>query len=852
MQLSWSCLLYGQPRIIWSVNDQWKYLPEGADFAQKPAMDDTGWKMVHIPHTWNSKDPFDDDETSRRGISWYRKKISLDHTFKNKRLFIHFEGVGQVADVYINGVFAGQHKGGYTGFTFDITNLVQLGDVPTENLIAVQVNNAHDEFLPPLSVGYASYGGIYRDVWLIATNDLHFDLVDHGARGVFITTPQVSKAAAEVRVRAKVVNDAPTARSFEIVHTLYDQNNVEIQTISAENILQPGTSADMTLDFGKVQKPGLWSPDNPCLYQVKSVLRMDGRTIDEQVNTIGFRWFAFDADKGFLLNGEKLILKGTNRHQDVKDKGDALMSGDHYRDLKLIKDMGCNFLRLAHYPQAREVLDLADKMGLIVWEEVPVVNYINTAPAFLENAKQMIREMVRQHYNHPAILVWGSMNEVLLWSNKAERVQVHTDTLYLKKVREYTTVLDALLRAEDPFRVTAIAMHISDDYEKYGLSTIPQLMGFNIYDGWYSGEAEAFKSTIDAIHRSHPKHPVFISEYGAEADNRVNSEKPTRLDFTGQYQRYYHEVYLRQINKMPYLAGTAIWNQFDFSQPNVGGVSNNMNQKGVVTWDRKPKDSYYLYKANWTDKPMVYIASRDWQIRAGTRHQPSTIEVYSNLEEITLTVNGVSYGSQKPDDVRKCVWSVVLSEGDNRITASSNTGEADHLNISYKVYGEVFKEEKNFREIAVNVGAATQYTDGTEHVWIEDRPYKTGSFGHVGGMPGTLSIKTVKKNTYDTPLFYSYLADLEAYKFDVGDGTYELEMGFIEPERVEDDGRIFDVLVNGNRVIAGLNLMRDHGFAVAVNKKFIVNATGGKGIQVAFSAQRGQAVLSGIRIKKVN
>ncbi len=815
-------------------------------------MDDSRWETVNIPHTWNGKDPFDDDETSRRGISWYRKKIVLDHRFKDKRLFIRFEGIGQVADVYINGVFAGQHKGGFTGFTFDITDLIKLGDTSQENLIAVQVNNAHNEFLPPLSIGYASYGGIYRNVWLIAANGLHFDLLTHGAKGVFITTPTVSKEKATVRVETKIVNDAPTVQNFEIVHTLYDRNKVEVKKVSRSCTLQPESGADVVLNLGDVLRPHLWSPDTPYLYQVKSELRVNGIPVDEQINNLGFRWFSFEPNQGFFLNGEKLILKGTNRHQDFKDKGDALSNGDHYRDLKMIKDMGCNFLRLAHYPQAQEVLDLADKMGLLVWEEIPVVNYINPAPEFLENAKQMIREMIRQHYNHPAVIIWGAMNEVLLWSDKAERIQVHENKAYLKKVKEYAVLLDSLIREEDPLRVTATAMHISDDYEQYGLSIIPQLMGFNIYDGWYSGEAEGFKATIDAIHRSHPDHPIFISEYGAEADNRVNSEKPMRLDFTGQYQRYYHEAYLRQFNQMPYLSGTAIWNQFDFSQPNVGGVSNNMNQKGVVTWDRKPKDSYYLYKANWNNAPMVYIASRDWAIRAGTRHQKSTIEVYSNLDEVTLTVNGISYGSQKPNDVRKCVWTVPLSDGENKVTASSGSGEADHLTIIYHVYEAELRQDKNFEEIAINVGSATQYRDGSDHIWIEDRPYSAGSFGHIGGMPSTLNIKTVKKNTYDTPLFYAYLSNLKEYKFDVDDGDYELEMSFIEPEKVDADDRIFDVLVNGDRILDKFNLMRDYGFAVAVKKRFIVHATQGSGIHVAFHALKGQTVLSGIKIKKVH
>jgi beta-galactosidase len=839
-----------QSRLIWSVNDNWKYLPNGADFAQRPKTDDSKWETINLPHTWNAKDPFDDDETSRRGISWYRKKIILDKRFQGKSIFLNFEGAGQVADVYINGVFIGQHKGGYTAFTFDITNLVKLGDKPTENLIAVQVNNAQNDFLPPLSIGYASYGGIYRDAWLIATDKLHFNLTDHGAKGVFITTPSVSTTKADVSFKATVVNDAMVTKQFELVHTVYDAQQKEITTVRKAVTALAGTS--LTIDLNTiVQKPNLWSPDVPYLYHVKTKIIENGKVVDEVSNPLGFRWFSFNANTGFSLNGKKLVLRGTNRHQDFKDKGDALTSEDHYRDMKIIKDMGCNFLRLAHYPQAPEVLALADKMGLLIWEEIPLVNYMNPVPEFLDNSKTMIKEMIKQNYNHPSIIVWGSMNEVLLWSEKAERIQVQENIPYLNKIKAYAIKLDSTVRAEDPARTSTMAMHMSDDYDKFNLSGIPGLASYNIYNGWYSGKADEFKPTIDAKHAANPKQVLFISEYGAEADNSVNTERPVRFDFTGQYQRFFHESYLTQIKQMPYLAGTAIWNEFDFSQPNVGGVSNNMNQKGLVTWDRKLKDSYYMYKANWNPEPMVYIASRDWQTRAGLKTATSTIEVYSNMDEVTLTINGKAYGTKKPNDVKKCVWTVQLSDGDNKIVATAKNQVADYFTIKYRVYSDDLKQP-NFREIAINAGADVQYVDGSDHIWIEDRPYQAGSFGYVGGMPAMLNIKTVKKNTTDNPLFYSYLDNLKAYKFDVSDGNYELEICFIEADKVEIGQRVFNVAINGEAVLNDIDLTSACGFGVALKKKFIVNAANGKGVQINFEAQKGKTTLSGIKIKAVN
>lgn len=844
-------LLCAQSKTVLSLNDGWKYLPRGAEFAQKTKIDESKWQTVNIPHTWNAKDPFDDDGTSRRSVSWYRKKLVLDQHFKNKRLFLNFEGVGQVADVYINGVFAMQHKGAYTGFTVDITKLVKIENTPTENIIAVQVSNAQNDFVPPLSIGYAYYGGIYRDVWLVATQNLHFDLSNYGSKGIFITTPSVSKSKADVAIKTTIVNDGTQSQQVEVVHSILNKEGKEIKRNVSRQVLSAGASANISATINNISNPQLWSPEQPYLYQVKSSLMIDGKVVDEQVNHLGFRWFSFDADKGFSLNGEKYILKGTNRHQDFKDRGDALTDADHYRDLKLIKDMGCNFLRLAHYPQAPEVLDLADKMGLLVWEEIPLVNYMNPVPEFLDNCKDMIKEMIRQNYNHPSIIIWGSMNEVLLWSDRAERIQIQQNPEYLDKVREYANILDKLVRAEDPYRTSTMAMHISDDYEKYGLLAIAQLSAFNIYEGWYSGTVDAFKPTIDAIHAQHPKQPLFISEYGAEADNRVNTENPQRLDFTGQYQRYFHEMYLRQIRQMPYLAGTAIWNQFDFSQPNVGGVSNNINQKGLITWDRKPKDAYYLYKANWNNKPMVYIASRDWQQRAVAKGDSSTVEIYANVDEVTLTVNGKSYGNSQPNDIKKCVWKVMLNEGENHISAIGTGNVEDHFTLINHSYNKHISDG-NFREIAVNVGSNAQYIDGTERVWLEDRPFSSGSFGYVGGTFSTLNIKTVKKNTDDKPLFYYYLSGVNQYRFDVPDGTYELELDFIEPENTTPDSRVFSITFNGESLLNNLDLMKDYGYAVAVKKRFVVTVAGGNGILIGFEPAKGQTVLSGIKVKRIN
>jgi beta-galactosidase len=711
-----------QGRISFSINDNWRYAAGGFAYAETGYFDDHEWELVNLPHSWNVDDPFDDDHTYRRGISWYRKTLDLDQQFNGKKVFLYFEGANQVANVYVNGSFAGQHKGGYTGFSVDITKYLLWKQGSSHNTIAIQVSNAHDPFIPPLNVGYASYGGIYRDVWVISTGSLHFENINNNSGGVFITTPVVSKQQARIHFSSTIRNDGMTARNYEIRNMLTDAAGQTIQQISKSFSINAGSSQSVDMDADVLNSPHLWSPSDPYLYHVKSSLISNGEILDEVDNRIGFRWFSFDAGNGFSLNGEKLVLHGTNRHQDMKGKADALSIADHRRDMQLVKEMGCNFVRLAHYPQAAAVLSLADELGLLIWEEVPVVNFITDNDQFVSNTENMIKEMITQGFNHPSVIMWGSSNEILLHGRDGERIGRQNDSAYVLTAKKFFTKFDSTVRAEDPSRYSTVAMHISGDYGKYGFDTVSQVAGYNIYSGWYSGKVEDFGNDLDR--RKRAGHNVFVSEYGAEGEVRLNSERPVRFDYTGQYQRYYHESYLRQINQRPWLAGTAIWNEFDFSQPNIGGPAPHMNQKGLVTWDRKPKDAYYFYKANWNPSPMIYIASRDWMTRAGEAGAMSTVDVYSNTGIINLKVNGVLQPSQQVNDMHRSTWQVKLKNGQNIIEASGKRNGvtySDVLMINYIAYPKDLRKDLSFTTININCGSNAQYLDAAGTAWLDDR-----------------------------------------------------------------------------------------------------------------------------------
>lgn len=861
-------------RIERTLNDGWRFQYGGQSFGERftslvepgkfrpferAQEADAGWERVTLPHTWNARDPFDDVDGYRRGLAMYRRYLTIDSSYAGRQLFLRFEGVNQVADVYVNGAFAGRHEGGYSAFTMDVTRWVTLG---ARNLIAVQVSNAHDPFIAPLSVGYALYGGIYRDVWLVATHPVHVALNDHGANGTTVTTPVVSRDSARVVVRAAITNEAAVSRTVQLQHTVSDARGQVVATVSGEVTLAAHATETVTQQLPLVRTPHLWSPDDPYLYRVHTDVVQNGRLIDRVTNPLGFRWFRFTGT-GFELNGQKLVLRGTNRHQDHERFGSALSNALHRQDLAMIKAMGANFLRLGHYPQDPEVLEAADAIGLLLWEEIPVVNYVNPDLRFTANTVTNLREMIRQHRNHPSMILWGLMNEPLLWTGEGERASRQTDTTYMRQVRQLAIVLDSVARAEDPTRATTMALHGSEDYDKFGIGDQTPVVGVNRYDGWYGGKFEEFGRGLDKRHAAHPTQALMVSEYGAEDDYRVNSLEPERFDFSGSWQRRYHESYLRQIAARPWLAGTAIWNQFDFSQPEIGGSIPYRNQKGMQTWNRDYKDVYYLYQANWTRAPMVRIASRSWSRRTGTdstaplgagiRPVTQPVDIYSNADRVELRLNGRLLGVKTPDDVRHIEWMVPFVDGENVLEARAlrgRTAVTDRMTVHFRYRPPVLADPAlPFRELAVNVGVKAEMADDDGVIWVGDRPYTPGGFGFIGGKPMQFSKELPVRGSTQPPLYFTYREGLEGYRFDVPDGQYELELRFAEPTATAPRERVFDVRANGRVVVAQLDLLAQAGTGWAVPITTMVDVRNGQGLQVTFGAVVGQPLLSAIRVR---
>jgi beta-galactosidase len=847
-----------------TVNDGWRYRPGGFEFAERPTMSDAGWERVTVPHTWNNRDVFDDVDSYRRGTSWYRKWLRVDERLQGKKLYLHFEGVNQTADVYVNGAFVGKHAGGYTAFTVDVTDQVKFGGAGAENLIAVKVDNSHDPAIPPLSVGFALYGGIYRDVWLVATDPVHVTRSDHGSRGVYVSTPELGRERGTVRVRGRVTNDAAAAKRLRVVSTVVDAGGAVVARGSSDVTAAAGAEAPFDATLPAIARPHLWSPEDPYLYTVYTDVYDGDRLADRVRSPLGFRWYRFDPDSGFFLNGARYQIRGTNRHQDRDSLGSALDDPLHVRDFELIKAMGANFVRLAHYPQDPAVLDAADRLGLLVWEEVPVVNYVTRSREFVDHAQGMLREMIRQHYDHPSVILWGTMNEVFLWSEQGARIGTQKDTSYMRWVRDFARGMDSLARAEDPTRYTAMATHMSGDYDRSGVADVPQVLGINVYNGWYSGDYDEFGTVLDKRHAQHPEQALFVSEYGSGSDLRLNSLQPERFDHSSTYHRWYHEAYLRQARSRPFVAGTAIWNEFDFSQPHIGETIPNMNQKGMLTFDRQPKDVYYMYQANWTTAPMVHIASRDWTRRAGTPDSGATassgvvpvmqpVDVYSNLGSVELSLNGRPLGTKQPDDVRKTSWEVPFVPGDNVLEARA-TGDGETRTDRLVIHMDVVPRDLRaasapFHALAVNVGSRAQYSDADGIVWLGDQQYRPGSYGHVGGRATMFNRNYAITGTRRTGMYFFYQDSIQGYRMDVPDGEYEVELDFMEPDvNVREGGRVFGVTVNGQPVIEQLALMARVGFRTALPIRFTTAVTAGRGLRIDFPVTRGAAVLNGIRV----
>lgn len=615
---------------------------------------------VDLPHTWNAQDALSGKIDYKRGIGNYEKNLFIRSEWKGKRLFIRFEGVNNIADVFVNRRHIGEHRGGYGAFIFEITGKVEYGK---ENSILVRVNNGEQLDIMPLVGDFNFYGGIYRDVHLLIADETCISPLNYASPGVRLIQDSVSHKYAKVRAVVDLSNGGSGNREVELnVRLLDGQRGVKEGT---KKVNLSGNAAMQQEFTFEIDQPHLWNGrQDPFLYQVEVTLSRNGQMVDRVIQPLGLRFYRIDSDKGFFLNGKHLPLQGVCRHQDRSEVGNALRPQHHEEDAALMLEMGVNAVRLAHYPQATYFYDLMDKNGIIVWAEIPFVGpggyndkgFVDL-PAFRANGKEQLKELIRQHYNHPSICVWGVFNELTeLGDNPVE---------YIKE-------LNVLAHQEDPTRPTTSASNQMGD-----LNFITDAIAWNRYDGWYGGTPADLGKWLDRMHKDHPEICIAISEYGAGAsiyhqqDSLVKTV-PTSWWHPENWQTYYHIENWKTISSRPYVWGSFVWNMFDFGAAHrTEGDRPGINDKGLVTFDRKVrKDAFYFYKANWNrEEPMLYLTGKRNTVRT---QRLQTITAFTNLSGAELFVNGKSYGKAIPDSYAILEWkNVELQPGENEIKVVS-------------------------------------------------------------------------------------------------------------------------------------------------------------------------------------
>ncbi|MBQ6696146.1 MAG: glycoside hydrolase family 2 protein [Lachnospiraceae bacterium] len=571
------------------------------------------WDFVTLPHSWNNIDGQDGGADYYRGTCYYVKELDKADLPEADMYYLELKGANSSADVYVNGQKLASHDGGYSTWRVNMTDALQ-----DKNLIVIAVDNGENDRVYPQMADFTFYGGLYRDVNIIAVSKSHFDLDYYGAPGIKVT-PAIKGADAEVEVEVYLTN---AEADQEVVYTIKDkEGNVIAETKSADT--------KVVLNIPNVH---LWNgKKDPYLYTAEAVLVEGDKALDNVSARFGCRTFVIDAEKGFILNGESYPLRGVSRHQDRWGFGNALLPEHHEEDIELICEMGATTIRLAHYQHDQYFYDLCDEKGLVIWAEIPYIS--KHMPTGRENTISQMKELVAQNYNHPSIVVWGLSNEITISGSDEDLLENHR-------------ILNDMVHEMDPTRLTTIAcVSMCDMNDPY--IQIPDVVSYNHYFGWYGGDTSMNGPWFDKFHETHPNIPIGCSEYGCEALN-WHTSNPQQGDYTEEYQAYYHEELIKQLFTRPYMWATHVWNMFDFGADarNEGG-ENGQNHKGLITFDRKyKKDSFYAYKAWLSDEPFVHICGKRYVDRV---EDVTKVTVYSNLPEVELFANGKSLGKQTSD-----------------------------------------------------------------------------------------------------------------------------------------------------------------------------------------------------------
>ena len=752
-----------------NLNSDWTYLEDDTHRIQDLSKS-SNWEEVDIPHTWNALDATDLTPGYRRSASWYKKELDIANLISEKHYELYFEGVNITSDVYVNGTRVGGHIGGYIGFKMDITNALRQGS----NEILVRASNGYDpEVIPSQKSDFFIYGGITRDVWLNILPKTYISKVR-------INTPRVTAKKADLHAELSLSDVTPGLR---VKASLVDPQGKTIK-ISTKKI----SNSDISIKMTSIKNPELWHTEDPNLYTLRLELLDGHQMLDEVHEKVGFRWFEFKDYGAFYLNGERLLLRGTHRHEEHAGVGAAMSNEQHQADMNLIKEMGANFVRLAHYPQDPEVYRACDSLGLLVWDELPWCRGGIGNDKWKINTKNMLGEIINQNYNHPSIILWSLGNEIYWLPDFENGDQTDTINDYLKELNDYAHQLD-------PSRKTAIRKY-------YEGSHIVDVFSPSIWSGWYSGSYKSYQKAIDKYKKEYPH--FLHAEYGGSSHVGRHSENPitgegkiqsdgweeaivqtdvANIAQIGDWSENYivdlFDWHLRISENDPDFVGNVQWAFKDFGTPlRPENAIPYMNQKGLVDRNNKPKDAFYVFKSYWSDDPFVYIESHTWNERQGPEDIARSLSVYSNCTEVELFLNGKSQGVKARDitsfPASGLNWDLQFASGENQLSAIGKTKDGaevrDELTVNYRFVKngkpkELVLDYEQLENGNYLVTATAMDAEGMRCLDYEDRVYfqclSGGTTLHSMGTPtGSESIEMangkasieVLRSSNDNPL----------------------------------------------------------------------------------------------------
>lgn len=852
-------------RQIMALSSGWRFhFGTAGEAPAAPGFDDSGWEVVSVPHSWNRVGEYAAKRSAqadnRQGIGWYRLTVNAPNAAKNLRQYIDFAAVSNVSDVWVNGVHVGRHAGAFSRFRYDVTAQWKPG---AANLIVVRADNSKPavgsstQDVIPLAGDFFIHGGIYRGVSLITADAAGIDLLDFGGPGIYARTAAVSADKADIALLTRLRNSGPATRRLTLSATIRDASGAVVAQGNQPLRLKNGTAEAST--SLAINAPHLWNGRaDPYLYTITVTLTDKARVIDSVTQPLGIRSFNFDANDGFSLNGRALKLHGVSRHQDRAGKGWALSAADHAEDMALIAEMGANTVRQAHYQHADEWSDEADKAGMAVWAEVPYVTTPSLtgsqgSPALWANAEQQTRELIRQNYNHPSILMWSIGNEV----DAATGFGVGSEPA---KPLALLRHLNTIAKQEDPSRPTTFADCCEDlrmmKTAGEDLAGTADLIGYNRYYGWYYPQplkaGEQIGAQMDRFHAKHPALPISISEYGGGGAVSQHSDNVTAgyLNFTGRPQpeeflSFVHEANWPAIAARKFIFASWIWNMFDFpSDLREEGDSVDLNTKGLVTFDRKTrKDAFYYYKAQWSATPMIHLTGKHYADRP---YPAMTIKAYSNAPKASLTLNGKALG-EVPCPDRICTWSdAALQAGANHAIVTAQAGGTAVTDSA------IWNGPDTTQGIRIDAGDLASHMSGTLRFGSDN--FVTGGAPIVLNMGGFGGRRNMPPRSVSAPQpeLYDYWREGEnfAYAIPVPNGRWQVTIHSFEPRPAAPDTVLMSVKANGATALPGFSVKQAAGGALkGLSRSFAVEVKDGT-LRLDFAASGGKAVVAAIEVTK--